>query len=175
MIKKRFLLLLLTSALGYCATAQPACTASLRNNFITVLQNRTLILTHIEKLKTDTHPTCMAYRGLLRAQMSKEVNWPPDKYSYFEKSKLDIDSAIKADPANAEARLMRLLVQANAPKFLGYHNNIDEDTNKLMSHLREGTSSNKDIMLFIINRLLETNSVTQTHGKELQKLKQKFS
>lgn len=38
-----------------------------------------------------------------------------------------IEKAVKADSDNAEIRLIRLSVQENLPKFLGYNDNIDED------------------------------------------------
>ena len=38
-----------------------------------------------------------------------------------------IEKAVKADPDNAEIRLIRLSVQENLPKFLGYNDNLDED------------------------------------------------
>lgn len=38
-----------------------------------------------------------------------------------------IENAVKTDPDNAEIRLLRLSVQENLPKFLGYNDNIAED------------------------------------------------
>lgn len=38
-----------------------------------------------------------------------------------------IEKAIKTDTNNAEIRLIRLSVQENLPKFIGYNDNIDED------------------------------------------------
>ncbi|HAV54046.1 MAG TPA: hypothetical protein DCX41_03820, partial [Aequorivita sp.] len=38
-----------------------------------------------------------------------------------------IESAVSADASNVEIRYIRLSVQENSPKFLGYHKNIEED------------------------------------------------
>lgn len=38
-----------------------------------------------------------------------------------------VEKAVKSDSDNAEIRLIRLSIQENLPKFIGYNDNIDED------------------------------------------------
>ncbi len=57
------------------------------------------------------------------------------KYSYFKKGKEMIEEAIKLDPDNLEIKFLRFLNQINAPWFLNYKSNIDDDFKFINSNL----------------------------------------
>ncbi len=68
-----------------------------------------------------------AYQGAvltLKARFSKSKE---DKKAYFKKGVFAIESALKDESSNVEIRYLRLSVQENSPRFLGYHKNIEED------------------------------------------------
>jgi len=50
------------------------------------------------------------------------------KLYLFRKGHELLEDAIKADPANIEFRFLRLMIQENAPDFLGYNDNEEEDS-----------------------------------------------
>ncbi len=52
---------------------------------------------------------------------------PISKLNTFKEGKKNIEQAIKKEPENVELRFIRLSVQKNAPSFLGYKSNINED------------------------------------------------
>lgn len=52
---------------------------------------------------------------------------PYYKLSYFTKGKSILGAAIDSDPKNVELRFLRYCVQSNAPAFLGYSSNLNED------------------------------------------------
>ena len=57
------------------------------------------------------------------------------KIGDFNKGKKMIDQAIEVDDKNIELRLIRLSIQANAPKIAGYYRNIDEDKDFIKKNL----------------------------------------
>src|SRR5690606_25816949 len=74
-----------------------------------------------------TKPILVAYNGAvstLKAKFAKEKN---EKKEFFKEGVSLIESAVTAEPSNIEIRYIRLSVQENSPKFLGYHKNIEQD------------------------------------------------
>lgn len=72
--------------------------------------------------------THLAYLGALQTIWANHVFSPVSKLGTFKEGKKNIEQAIKKEPDNVELRFIRLSVQKNAPSFLGYKSNINEDT-----------------------------------------------
>jgi hypothetical protein len=68
-----------------------------------------------------------AFEGTLLMKKAAIVSAPSEKLSLFKSGLKKLEAAINADKLNAEFRFLRLLIQENAPKFLGYHSNMNED------------------------------------------------
>lgn len=69
----------------------------------------------------------LAYQGAvktLKARFAKRIR---EKKEYFKDGVELIESAIDSNPENIEIRYLRLTVQENSPRFLGYHKNIIDD------------------------------------------------
>ena len=64
------------------------------------------------------------------------------KIGDFNKGKKMIDQAIEVDGKNIELRLIRLGIQANAPKIAGYYRNIDEDKDFIKKNLSKVNDQN---------------------------------
>ena len=79
--------------------------------------------------------------------MAKHVFNPLKKMSYFNEGKNTMEAAIKSDPKNLEVRLMRLITQENAPKLLGYYQNIEEDRNFLTRDYKK--TADNDLKIYI--------------------------
>ena len=60
---------------------------------------------------------------------------PISKLSRFNKGKKLIEQAIEKEPKNLELRYLRLTLQTNLPKFLGYSNSINKDKGYIISQL----------------------------------------
>ncbi|MFL1896171.1 hypothetical protein ACJRPK_10735 [Aquimarina sp. 2-A2] len=83
------------------------------------------------KLTQETMPSSKpVYRGYhgaaltLKASVAGSIK---DKLSYFKEGKKLIETAISEAPANIELRMIRLSVQSNVPRIVGYRRNIEED------------------------------------------------
>ncbi len=81
------------------------------------------------------------YHGAALA-LKASFSWNPvSKLSYFNKGKKMIDDAIKLDLDNIELRMIRLSIQSNVPKIIGYYKNIEEDKNFILENVEKITSS----------------------------------
>ncbi len=58
---------------------------------------------------------------------AEHTRLPHHKLEYFLKGKKMLEGFITDHPENIEGRYVRLLVQSHSPKFLGYHNHIEDD------------------------------------------------
>ncbi len=93
--------------------------------------------------------------------------------SYFLKSKLNLEkgkrienlkiggkqleSLISKNPNNAELRMIRLSLQENLPKIVGYYKNINEDKEFLLKNVSNQSS---DIKKYIRNFIAQSKSFT---------------
>lgn len=82
----------------------------------------------------------LAYLGGLQTIWAKHTIVPLSKLNTFNKGKKNIEAAIKKEPSNIEIKFIRLSVQKNAPTFLGYNSNIQEDDNYIKLHQKEISS-----------------------------------
>ncbi|MBP2832134.1 hypothetical protein J8281_08010 [Aquimarina sp. U1-2] len=84
------------------------------------------------------------YKGYHGAALALKASfsWNPiSKLSYFNKGKKMIEHAIKLDPDNVELRMIRVSIQSNVPKVIGYYENIEEDKNFILDNVSTITSS----------------------------------
>ncbi len=83
------------------------------------------------------------YKGYHGAALALKAahSWNPfNKMSYFNKGKKMIDNAIVSEPDNIELRMIRLSIQSNTPKIVGYYKNIEEDRDFMLKNIK-GVSS----------------------------------
>src|SRR6185312_878917 len=68
-----------------------------------------------------------AYEGALLLKKAGAIANKKDKLATFKAGKRKLESALEKDSSNTEYRFLRLMIQENAPKILGYHNNLEKD------------------------------------------------
>lgn len=85
------------------------------------------MIADLDKAKNNS-ATHLAYLGALQTIWANHIFSPVSKLGTFKEGKKNIEQAIKKEPSNVELRFIRLSVQKNAPSFLGYKSNINEDT-----------------------------------------------
>lgn len=108
----------------------------LRSNFKSAVTDKNLCLNMMNMLeKQNGNSLYTAYLGALQTIWANHVVNPFSKLSTFNKGKKNIEIAIKQNSANVEIRILRLSVQKNAPRFLVYYKNIDEDKKVIMLNL----------------------------------------
>lgn len=77
--------------------------------------------------KTVSLPYREAYEGALLMKKSDLTDDKKTKFSLFKTGKQKLDNIILKNNENCEFRLLRLMIQENAPQILGYNKQITED------------------------------------------------
>ena len=75
-----------------------------------------------------------AYEGALLMRKSGSLKTPAQKLNMFKKGHKFLESAISKEPDNAEYKFLRLVIQENAPKLLGYNKDIIADTKTIKAN-----------------------------------------
>ena len=125
-----------------------------RANYNKLVSNKELcekIIAELTETKDNSAPH-MAYLGGVQTIWANHVFSPISKLNTFKEGKKNIEQAIKKEPDNVELRFIRLSVQKNAPSFLGYKSNINEDTEFIKKNRNQISS---DILLKNIGTLLK--------------------
>lgn len=99
----------------------------IRYNYSQAATNKLLCKEMIYKLRNDREPIRIAYLGAFQTIWAKHTLNPFEKLKTFKEGKANIEESVAQSPSDTEIRFIRLSVQLNAPKFLGYSNNIEED------------------------------------------------
>lgn len=110
-------------------------------------ENLELIDAEIIKMNTSSKSTFNSYKGALLMKKAGLEKNPVEKLKFFKEGKLLLETAINNDNQNVELRFLRLMIQENAPKFLGYHSNINEDVNFIQENSRQLSTALKNILL----------------------------
>ena len=91
----------------------------------------------------------IAYKGAIATLKAKYAKGVKHKKEYFKAGKELLESAVAGDPGNIEIRCLRLSVQENAPKIVGYKEHIEEDKKFILDHYQHTTS--KEAKAFVKN------------------------
>jgi hypothetical protein len=90
----------------------------------------------LKALKNLSTPEKEAFEGAMQMRRSATIAVPAKRLSLFRQGHRKLETAIGRSPENAEYRFLRLMVQENAPRSLGYNKNIDEDSRFIKDHFR---------------------------------------
>ena len=82
-----------------------------------------------EKVLTikTTDESASLYKGAALVTLAKFEKKIKVKKDLVKEGALLIEAAIEREPTNVEFRLVRLIIQENTPKIVGYYKNIDSD------------------------------------------------
>ena len=124
---------------------------------------------YLEQLENIDGVEAQAYFAAMLFMKSKYVKFPITKYKYFKKGKLKLDKLIQTNPKNIEIRYIRYLFQNEIPKFLGYHNNIEEDYLIIINGIETSNYSN-DFKCKVLNYMLLVENITIEKSKRINYL-----
>lgn len=88
-----------------------------------------------------------AFEGALMMRKSGSLKIPAQKLTMFKKGYKLLEGAISKEPANTEYRFLRLMIQENAPKIVGYYKNIAEDVNVVKSNYKSLSAETQQAIL----------------------------
>jgi len=122
---------------------------------------------YYERLSEESdEPVNLAYLGVVEFMLSKNASFPIKKFKYFNKGKEHINKAITNDTKDIELRYLRFLFQSEIPKFLGYHDNKEEDLNVFITYF-DSSSIDVEFKNLMLSRL---KSLTNLSNEELNSL-----
>lgn len=90
-------------------------------------EDLSLINEQLEVLEQLGENSERAYKGALLMKKAALLDQPGEKLSVFKSGRQMLDSAIAAAPGRAELRFLRIMIQENAPKILGYDKDLADD------------------------------------------------
>ncbi len=123
----------------------------LRLNYEKALGNKELCRAMIDALATKKdEPVYLAYLSGLQTLWANHTLNPIAKLGTFKKGRMNLERAVKMAPNNLEIRFIRLSVQRNAPRFLGYYENLENDEEFIKQHQSNISSAS---LLRMINKL----------------------
>ena len=96
--------------------------------------------------------TINAYKAVCKMMMAQYVLNPISKYGWFNEGKEMLEQSIKMN-RNVENIHLRLLVQMNAPSFLGYASDLEKDVQYIKKNL-EKSSVSEETKKMILNNLV---------------------
>ena len=109
----------------------------------------------LDTMKKNSSTLIKGYEGCFYFFKCKFESSPISKLIYFKKGKKLLENAIALDPYSVELKFLRYNIQTNLPKFLSYHNKIEEDYNFINQNIKK--ISDKKAKWFIINSLKSIN------------------
>jgi hypothetical protein len=106
----------------------------------------------------ETQPVRLGYKGMASFMLAYHSRNPLSKLKYFIEGKGSLEKAIEHAPASPELRYLRFTVQTNAPAFLNYGRNIDEDKKILLAALVSPTQDgiDRDLRQRMLDYMLES-------------------
>jgi len=90
--------------------------------------NQTLVEAQISELNQVSSNLRNAFLGTMIMKRAGIVSNPVYKLWLFKKGHELLEDAIKENPSNIEFRFLRLMIQENAPGFLGYNDSEEKDS-----------------------------------------------
>ncbi|MGN6615741.1 MAG: hypothetical protein ACTHJ5_01075 [Ilyomonas sp.] len=124
-----------------------------RSNYARALEDKKVCSEMIKELKpVEGNDVYLAWLGGYQTIWANHVFNPLSKLKTFNEGKKNIEKAVNNDPQNPEIRLVRLSVQKNAPSFLKYQGDIEEDE----AFIRKNISAiTHPVLLKMANELLK--------------------
>ena len=119
----------------------------------------------------ENSPLTSAYKGLCETMMAEYVYLPTSKLKYFNRGKKKIDQAVSQDSGDPELRYIRMMVQLNAPSFLGYNGKIEEDLKIFIKNKEQFEGGDQWLKTFA-NNLLQTKNLTAQQRNQLVRFRE---
>ena len=139
--------------------------SSIHNNLENIMQSENELNFHIESINNNSSPVLIAYRGLFKTAYAEHVFWPGTKLFYFNEGKKEIEEQIKKYPNITELYFIRLMVQLNAPSFLGYQDDMDDDLYKVVN------CKDEHLRTYMVRNLKKVKTLNQTQTIVLNGIK----
>ncbi|MBS1750467.1 MAG: hypothetical protein JST63_11225 [Bacteroidetes bacterium] len=96
--------------------------------------NSEAIKYQIDIIEKDDFKNKDAFSGALIMKSAGLMKVISKKLKTFKTGKIKFETALGKDSNNAELRFLRLIIQENAPKMLGYNHDLNTDRDFIIAH-----------------------------------------
>ena len=113
---------------------------------------------------SSSDPLVKGYKAaakILEAKVTTEKN---KRKSFVKSGATDLEAVIKSNPNNVELRVIRMSVQENIPKIVGYSKNLKEDKTYILTNYSKQNSSLKT---YIKKFAMQSKTMTATEKNAL--------
>ncbi|MCF6223045.1 MAG: hypothetical protein L3J34_04885 [Flavobacteriaceae bacterium] len=101
----------------------------------------------------------VAYKGAVMALTARHLKGVKLKGEAFKNGAEWIEHAVSHNSSDIEIRFVRLSIQQNSPKFLGYNDDIKADKNFLLKNFRQVKST--ELKEYLKGYILESENFTE--------------
>ncbi|RKN82408.1 hypothetical protein [Ulvibacterium marinum] len=122
------------------------------------------LFTELSPISKTDDAVLVAYKGAISTLKAKYAQGLRNKKDFFKSGAELIEYAVATKPKNIEIRCIRLSVQENSPKVVGYKENIEEDKGFLLHNF--ANVSSEEIREFVKNYAMQS-SVFDASEKQL--------
>ena len=117
------------------------------------------LFSQLENISKNDEKVLVAYKGAVTTMKSRYLNGVKNKKQIFKEGISLIEFAIQNQPDNIEIRFVRMSVQQNVPKFLGYNNDLEEDKKFIFGEFDQIQST--ELQNYIKEYILYSNHFTE--------------
>lgn len=122
------------------------------------------ILESLDEVKPNDGAKLLGYKGAVQTVMAKHLRNKREKKEFFTQGVAQLEAAIAMAPNDIELRCLRLSVQENSPKFLGYHKAKAEDKAFLLAHFSETSSGS--ISAFVKQYVVQSDEFSEAEKSQ---------
>jgi len=153
---------------SYTTQAQHTSIESLRKEYGNVRLDSSSCANLYSKIKNSNTNDLLynSYKGAIMASMASYTKNKQEKINLFNQGKKMIEDAITKDTANVETRFLRLTIQTNCPKVLGYHKHIEKDKTFILNNYNN--IKDKTLKQMIAAFLIDSKFVTEKEKSSLK-------
>lgn len=166
MFKKLFFLcILLVSIIGSAQDLK-----QVRSQYLQAVKNietTDKLNQQLSKVNTGSNTILLAYKGAVLTLKAKFSKSKSEKKENFKQGVSLIENAISTDNSNIETRYIRLSVQENSPKFLGYDKNIEEDKKFILDNYQH--ISSMELKEIVKAYILKSASFNESEKSKIEK------
>lgn len=112
----------------------------------------------LSSVSKENNKITVAYKGAVATLKAKFANSFKNKKTFFKEGAELLEFAVASEPKNIEIRCLRLGVQENSPKIVGYKKHIEEDKQFLLDHYTSNTD--KEVREFVKGYVLLSDLFT---------------
>lgn len=159
---------LLLLIIGLFILASNLNIVEVRKNYKDAVTSQSKVDSFNESLKNVTKnddKRLVAYKGAAIALAARFLKGAKQKNETFKSGVELVEFAIDNKPLDMEVRFVRLSIQQNSPKFLGYNKEIEGDKNYILTNYN--TIRSKKFKKYLGNYIFESGFFTEEEKSRL--------